>query len=355
MNNKKWVFSFILANFLLLSTVLSFNLYIDSLGLVSKNSYLDNAAKDLSRGKIIAGLKNFDERIFRKKTIENLNIDLEWIAVGSSRTMQLRQRMFSDINAKFHNYSVSGASIEDYLGLIQVHKNKFKTLPKNIILGVDPWIFNENSGQKRYMSLNKEYEQFLEILNYPKKESKVNKRVLKLFSMEYFLKNIKFVKKNLSNGLKGYYIVEDINSDMLTREPDGAIQYPLKKRFPNSQEVKKAAISYTQGKVYSLEKFTKLSNQELFKKFLIYLKKNGVNIYIYLPPYNPYSYDLLIKKEQYKIILKVEKYVHSIGKELNIPIIGSYNAHLLNLKNEDFFDAMHSLDNVYEELFKNII
>jgi hypothetical protein len=34
--------------------------------------------------------------------------------------------------------------------------------------------------------------------------------------------------------------------------------------------------------------------------------------------------------------------------------IGSYNPHKFGFKNEDFFDGMHSLDSVYEKLFKNL-
>ncbi|XPS40407.1 hypothetical protein ACN2C3_01590 [Aliarcobacter butzleri] len=49
--------------------------------------------------------------------------------------MQLRKNMFlnNEIN-NFQNYSVSGASIEDYIALLQIHRNKFGTFLKILFL-----------------------------------------------------------------------------------------------------------------------------------------------------------------------------------------------------------------------------
>ena len=165
MKSIKWIKIFFGLSIFVFLFVGIFNYKIDSLGLLRETT-LDKVAEELSNGKIIAGLGNIDERIFRKKQIEYLKNDVEYVAIGSSRTMQLRKNMFlNDGINNFQNYSVSGASIEDYIALIQVHKNKFGELPKNLILGLDSWIFNKNNGQTRYTSLSKEYYQFLEILN----------------------------------------------------------------------------------------------------------------------------------------------------------------------------------------------
>ncbi|MGI6723819.1 MAG: hypothetical protein ACOX39_05525 [Arcobacteraceae bacterium] len=204
MKNKNWIYGFFISCFGIFILVGSFNYKIDSLGIL-KDSTLDNVTKDLADGNIIAGLSNIDERIFRKKQIKYLKNDVEFIAIGSSRTMQLRKNMFLDdgIN-NFQNYSVSGASLEDYIALIQVHKNKFGKLPKNIILGLDAWIFNQNNGQTRYLSLVEEYNEFISILNNSSKQ-KINNdtstrnNFLYFISIEYFKKNLKdFSKKKYS-------------------------------------------------------------------------------------------------------------------------------------------------------------
>ena len=137
--------------------------------------------------------------------------------------------------------------------------------------------------------------------------------------------------------------------------PDGSIYYPYKDRFPNFEEVEKIAKSYAQGSVYSLENYEELSNIEIFEKLIAYLKNNGVNVYFYLTPYNPITYDILVSKEKYKIIDEVEIYVKEFAKQNNIKVVGSYDPHTINLKNEHFFDGMHSLDTAYEIIFKDLL
>ncbi|MDN5097971.1 hypothetical protein O8C85_05450 [Aliarcobacter butzleri] len=355
MKSTKWIKIFFGLSLFMFLFVGIFNYKIDSLGLLSGTT-LDKVAEELSNGKIIAGLGNIDERIFRKKQIEYLKNDVEYVAIGSSRIMQLRKSMFlNDGINNFQNYSVSGASIEDYIALLQIHKNKFGILPKNVILGLDAWIFNKNNDQTRYTSLSKEYDEFLEILNVNslKKSNKEETNKIKIsyfISLDYFRENIKEFKKNQS-----YFIVDSIEVDEVLRMPDGSIYYPYKNRFPDFNEVENISKSYAQGSVYSLERYEEISNIEIFEKLITYLKNNGVNVYFYLTPYHPTTYDILILKEKYKIIDKIEIYVKEFAKQNNIKVVGSYNPHKLNLKNEHFFDGMHSLDVAYEIIFKDLL
>jgi hypothetical protein len=355
MEIKRWLqIWFVLVGFTL-CFIAGFNYKIDSLGLSDQQGYLDNAAKDLANGKIVAGLQNFDERLFRKKIIQNLSDEPQWVAIGSSRTMQLRKEIFNDVNVHFQNYSVSGASLEDYIILLFIHSNKFGHLPENVIIGIDPWVFNKYSGQNRYLSLSDDYQKSLEIMGA--KESKVSKNVdifNKFFSLEYTKENVKFIMNNYKNNLKGYYVVDTTNIDELLREPDGSIRYKFSDRYPNFENVKEKAINYTRGDIYSLEKFEKMSNIELFEKFIEYLKTKNVNIYFYLPPYNPIVYDALVENKNYIIIKNVENYLHDFAQKQQIKIIGSYNPHLYGLTNENFFDGMHSLDNAYDIIFKDL-
>ncbi len=359
MSNKLWIiiaFSFSLIIFIIIGV---FNYKIDSLGLLKDDVY-DDIGKKLSSGKIIAGLSNFDERKFRKKHIEHLKNNVDYVAIGSSRIMQLRKNMFlNDGINNFKNYSVSGASIEDYLALIQAHKNKFGELPKNIIFGLDTWIFNKYNGQSRYLSLKDEYTQFMNILK-TNIETNNQKRswIYYLLSLNYAKENKTYYDKNKSkdedNKIK-YTITDTINIDDSLKMPDGSIYYPYKNRFPDFNEVSNIAKSYAKGSVYSLENYKELSNTELFEKLITYLKDNKVNVYFYLTPYNPITYDILISNEKYKIINEAENYLKKFAKENNIKIVGSYNPHNLKLKNEHFFDGMHSLDTAYEIIFKDLL
>jgi len=63
----------------------------------------------------------------------------------------------------------------------------------------------------------------------------------------------------------------------------------------------------------------------------------------------------LLSNEKYKIIDKAEIYLKEFAKQNNIKVVGSYNPHMLNLKNQHFFDGMHSLDTAYEIIFKDLL
>ncbi len=60
-------------------------------------------------------------------------------------------------------------------------------------------------------------------------------------------------------------------------------------------------------------------------------------------------------QEKDKIMNESEIDVREFAKQNNIKVVGSYNPHMLNLKNEHFFDGMHSLDTAYEIIFKDLL
>jgi hypothetical protein len=73
---------------------------------------------------------------------------------------------------------------------LQIHINKFGRLPKNVIFGLDAWIFNKNNGQTRYLSLNDEYLQFRKKLNTKKEfNQKIKSNFFYLLSIEYAKEN----------------------------------------------------------------------------------------------------------------------------------------------------------------------
>lgn len=351
MGSKKFVNLILFLCFVLILLSVLFNYKIDSFGLYG-NGQLSNAAKDIAQGKIIAGLHNFDERIFRKRTIQNIKYKVNWVAIGSSRTMQLRHRFFLDSNDTFQNYSVSSASLEDYIALVSIHVKNQKQFPSSIILGVDPWIFNKNNGQTRFKTIAEDYKELLSDFYDGNRHAYEEKTDFsKLLSLTYLYQNIKHIPSFINGG---YYVVSNINVDDYLREPDGSIQYPYKERFPDAKKTEQAAKDYTKGEVYSLPRFERIDNVELFEKFVFFLKSKDVNVYLYLPPYHPLTYDALIGNPKYKIIQNVEEYLINFSKKNDIVVLGSYNPHMFNFKNSDFFDGMHSTDAVYVKIFGNL-
>jgi len=105
---------------------------------------------------------NMDERKFSLYRIEYLNTKRDILVLGSSRIMQVKS---SPILGNLLNLAVSGASIEDQITLGIKALTKFT--PKVVYLSADPWLFNENSGQTRYKSINENYNEALNLISEP--------------------------------------------------------------------------------------------------------------------------------------------------------------------------------------------
>ena len=354
--NIRWLKYSISLMLIIILIISIFNFKIDSLGLFGNSNYLSKAAKSLTNGNMIAGLKDYDERLFQELIIKNLKVKNDVIAIGSSRTMQLRKRYFLEDGKNFFNHSVSGATLEDYIAIIGAYELLHQYIPSVVIFGIDPWVFNKNNSQNRWKSLNKYYKYEIAKIYNKKKYSDRSININKwqqLINYDYTISNIKFYKALLKKKGQIFYITDTINVDDSIKETDGSIHYPFKKRYIKENKVKINAIAYTNKPVYSLEKFIELNNDDikLFENFIKYLHSKNTKIIFFLPPYNPITYDLLIKKPEYQIINKVEKYLVKFANKSNITLKGSYNPHKYNLVNKDFYDGMHGRDIAIEKIF----
>lgn len=355
--NLKWLkYSTGVIIFIILSISI-FNYKIDRLGLFGNSNYLSNAAKTLTNGNMIAGLENYDERLFQELIIKNLKVKNDAIVIGSSRSMELRKRFFFKEETYFFNHSVSGASLEDYIAIIGAYESIHDYLPNTIIMGIDPWIFNKNNDQNRWQTLNKYYHYELNKITNNKQSNKQNTinidKWKQLINYDYTVENIKFFKLLLKNKGSTFYVVKTTEIDDSIKETDGSIHYPYKIRNTDYEEVKQAAISYTKGQVYSLNKFDTLSNLTIFEEFIKYLQLKNIDIVFFLSPYNPITYDLLMKETKYQYIDIAEKYLINFAKQQNITVTGSYNPHKYGFTNRDFFDGMHSHEVVAKKIFES--
>ena len=449
--NIRWLQYSIGFILLIISIVSIFNYKVDSLGVFGHSNYLAKAAKALTSGKMIAGLQNIDDRLFQDLIIKNLKVRNDVIAIGSSTTMQLRKGVFSKKKINFFNHSLNGASLEDYIAIVGAYESIHDYLPSTIILGVDPWVFNKNNGQGRWVGLKKYYDYELDKINSEGIKSKDNSSITiisikwkQLINFDYTASNIKFFirdllkddnlnaqlsleesrrmkiltrsqlqklsdselilkaidygvaekiefggshaldptvpsyEKELANREEliavlaesalsiplppivvndsKFYEVDTIETDDFIRANDGSIYYPNKIRYKNNDKVKVDAIAFAKAITpYSLGNFENLSNIELFEDFIEYLKLNNVVVILFMPPYNPIAYDLLIENNKYKQILIAEEYLINFSKLNNIDLKGSYNPHNYGLTNKDFFDGVHGRDQTFKKIFQPIL
>jgi len=353
---KKFLLIVLPLLFLGIGSIGVFNYTIDRAGLFHTDNIMQQAGKELLKGNIVAGLGDeaFDDRTFQILLVQAIQKRVDIIAIGSSRTKELRERYLENGKYTFYNHAVNHANLEDYIAILGAYKKFHNYLPKEVILGVDPWILNANSGRNLYKRIE-EYNEFSDQIFHTHTEQETDKlfflnKIKSLFSYSYTLSNLRFLIQQIRR--KPFYVTKTIKTDDYLREPDASIWYPYAIRYPDTQKVRRKALQYTKGAVYSLENFQYKNRKEKFEKFIHELRKEGVHVTLFLAPYHPLTYDILIKNPKYHLNA-VEEYFHQFAKTNQLQIIGSYNPQKLGLIQEDFFDGMHCRFNAMEKIFSS--
>ena len=249
----------------------------------------------------------------------------------------------------FLNHGVSGASIEDYIAILDLYLEK-NALPSTIIFGVDPWILNSHNYQGRWKSLSTEYENGVEYIyaNSIVKNQDSNgiytniDPYLSLISRPIIIKSLQQLFSHQERG--EYFPTELEELDVAIKLKDGTISYPASSKNKTVEEINSGAIEYANREpIYSLGHFTKIDEQSksLFESTIHYLQNRNTTIVLFLPPYHPIVYDKLTTDPQYSMVNEVESYFREFALSENITVIGSYDPNLLNLASADFYDGMH--------------
>jgi len=347
MTHKRWLEVLLLLSFVLLFMVGLFNCLVDGVGLFRLNKGLKNAAAALLEGKMIAGpLGGYDERELQKLIVEHYSKRRDMIAIGSSRNMLLRKRFIRG-EIDFFNHSMAGASLEDYIAILGLYRIKGR-LPKQVVLGIDPWIFNKNNGLPQYWkSLSRYYEEM--IMEISGREIKVSvtqpNKYLQLINLDYTRANYRYFRSG-----KKLYVTNTIDIDDLVRESDGSVHFPYRMRFKadereNPYPPDAMPIGY-------LNHFESLSGLELFEGFMRYLEKKDVEIVLLLLPFHPVAFKLFSENPRYQVIISLEKYLKDLAHQNGIKVLGSYDPGLYQLEGKDFFDDTHGHEVVARRVFQ---
>ena len=347
MTHRRWLKLFLLCCFIPLLWVALFNCLVDGLGLFRLNKGLKYAAANLLEEKMVAGpLGGYDERELQRLIVEQYPKRRDMITIGSSRNMLLRKR-FIHGEIDFFNHSMSGAGLEDHVVILGLYALKGH-LPKTVVLGIDPWIFNKDNGLPQYWkSLSSYYEEMVMEING--EEMKVDviqpSKYMQLINLDYTRANYKFFRKG-----KKLYVTNRTEIDDFVREPDGSIHFPYNKRFKTDERTNPypsdaMPIGY-------LNHFEFLSGLELFENLLGYLRKKEVEVILCLLPFHPAVYKLFSDNPRYQIVIFLEQYLKDFALRNDMKVIGSYDPGRYQLGGKDFFDDTHGHEIVAKKVLQ---
>jgi hypothetical protein len=344
---KGWIIYGLLVVFAVLAMVAAFNYKVDSLGLFHRDKGLLYIARSLFEGKMVAGPISYNEGEFQRVIVENSPGPIDMVVVGSSRGMGVRKR-FLRTEKSFFNHSVTAATLEDLMAIIGLHLAKGR-LPGTIILCLDPWMFKEKNNLTKWQSIVPYYKKILVEIYGKDIEINLNRRskYQELINLEYTLANIKGVKKKKSKKL---YITKTMEVNDFVREPDGSFHFPRGTRREGGEGAPPLAQLGVRGLEHYSKDFYAILNQRLFEDFVIYLRKRGSEVILYLPPIEPVAYEKI--KEKFSIVIEIEKYLRDFASNKNILLLGSFDPKKYNFVSSDFFDYLHGDEIVAKRIFE---
>jgi peptidoglycan/LPS O-acetylase OafA/YrhL len=313
-------------------------LFLVLIGYITSNidfSVEEIMAKDLFNHSIIYS-QNCDDRIFVKNRVAFEKMNPEAIAIGSSRLMQASS---NGIGLNLLNLSVSGASLEDLIAIWELSSRKFN--PDYVFLGTDPWIFNSNSRQSRWMSLGGEYRFALSKLGFDIKiESYKNKnKSIFNYCANKVYKSIN-IKVNIAN--------DDLPSWQDKIRKDGSRVYNFvyaNKSIKDIERGLKKCASYGMAN-YSYSNEARL----IFEKFVSNLKSQNRKVVFVLSPYHP-KMNNIMRSEEKKLYCEMESVFRNIAASYDIQVVGSYDPFIVGSGAEDFYDGMHPKDSCMNKVF----
>lgn len=349
-----------IATLITLVAFASLNWLADPSHLFPQGKYEMDIAYQLNQGKIIAGVSNYDDRLlqlyrlqdFQKKQQTTWSVP-DTIVIGSSRSMQIHRG--SGVDAL--NLSVSGASFEDYVAILQAASS----LPfSKIIIGVDPWVFNKNNSQTRWNSICSVYRMGMkEILNKTTTSKGCsNSKWQQLFNLSYTIASTKLILSRIrepENSSGVWHEKADDSPEQLFDliRPDGSRVYNRIFAEASVAKVEADAKGYGYPPIYALGEFLKLDNDNkfLFEKLMQELRKKK-EVVIFLPPYHPKAYSLVIANVP--LVKDVESYLRNLSQKESIELVGSYDPSKADCSQEEFFDGMHPKDSCVKKIFSSI-
>jgi hypothetical protein len=333
------------------------NYKVDPAKVYQSKSYEKGMALILASGRNVANAgNNYDERLLKKYLIESVASAPDVGVIGSSRSMQVSSTSFN--GADLINASVSGASVEDFLGLLYVFSHNGK-LPKTVVLGLDPWLVNENSDKTRWTSIKDDAYRMLSILRLHPKSIKspfISDRLFNLFSFSYLQASIKEWPRKTKEETPQYPFFATDSSEA----GEGSIISKDHLIYPTSvsglplKDVNSAAINYAEAQtVYGLYGFSRIDKERLaiLDSIVKYLSARQVRVLLFLPPYHPLAYARMMSRDDTKIIADVETAYRAIARKNGVILLGSFDPTRCGVKDADFFDGMHPKKSAVDRVF----
>lgn len=346
-----------------------FSYKVDISGLFQGELAPREVANMLLGGTNVSNYEQMDEWTVLQLYVQNLPKDEvpETVAFGSSRVLQLTEEM---VGTSFYNAGMSGASAVDIMNAYYLFAKADK-VPENIIICVDPWVFNATAATELDKDADADtYREFLQLglgieSDYQPEETLEAWQAL--FDPAYFQGNVQYYLRQRETG---QITTEEGNSipfkplpttlgnyNFAAKRSDGSVYYPADFRNWNPDEVLAEALLQA-GTLTALQGFDAMDQGMIFMfdQFVQYAQAQGSNVIFLLTPYHPFiCLHVYNNPSEFTGFFEVEPWLRSYAQQKGIPLYGSYHPSRVGMQEKTmFFDGLHAKPLALELMFPGV-
>lgn len=279
---------------------------------------------------------------FNQNYVQLLESPNKVIVMGSSHVMFIRESHIyaasqtKKIQPHFFNHWITGINygLDLYEGIYQSYKDK-QIFPKVIILGVDPWLLQQEPSKTKIAT---NWTQSIVGVFFTPAQQAAAKKILS------FQNTIKAIFPSEFTTIKPMKVDHLMNRDgSFTCAPDVIICH----WSDREAQIRKV----NEGLSKNVDIFSQPIHpplQEQFEKLIDNMSKNGSQVVFVMTPIHPLIYEKINTMPNLRAL---DAYFRATAKKSNIPLVGSFDPSMCNLTTEDFVDSDHLNDIGTAKLF----
>lgn len=327
------------------------NATVDPARLFDRGRTVDAIAAASAAGRAVTGLGNFDERALQRAIAARATTTPSVLVLGSSRVMTIGSAELEGVGVPgvgVRGSGVSGATLLDVAGIYELYHRR-GLVPRRVLIGVDPWMFNARGGDTRWVTLAPEASALVRRLGLPAPSARTVvrarlSRLATLVSLDYFQAAVRTLLAG-PDARAGFTIATADSGAGLSRRPDGSIVYGEAVRRASQADVAASATAYAHASpMYQLGDFTRIDpvDSALFVGLVRAMREDGAAVTLLLAPYHPIVQRALAQDPRYAQVARVEALVRRVASSAGVAVCGSYDPARLGLDGTDFYDGMHA-------------
>lgn len=278
-----------------------------------------------------------DERLTVKYRLALETSTPDAIVLGSSRVMLVGQRTYP---RRILNLAVSGASLEDLIAIAYLAIPRVN--PRAVLLGADPWLFNADAGQGRWITLREEVRAASAALTAPQSEDSSD---LQGFSRTPLLPTGVGARVYRAINRHRVRALDDAPEMRAKVRRDGSRVYSLSALQRTPAEVEAMAPSAVK---YSMAPFTYSDSARALFERLVERLALSRKVTLVLTPYHPAAYRRMSGPDG--VLTGIEEGFLAIARRRGVAVVGSYDPSRVGCTADEFIDGMHPTDNCMKKV-----